>query len=197
VQDGFGVAAVDTPCQQNNVRLLGVDFLHIIFGELVGVVSNQLGPCSQTGQLCCLGGQLRHQANGYHPQPAGGTGTGQPFLIGDLPCLPLQFHQSGGQPLPHIGFHGGIRCGSPQQLGFFLIHSGYLGVGAAKINQQYGFHAGSPPLRYSVTPRSSFRAAMVVSGEVPGPKTRSKPMALNRFSTSSKGCLPTTTLPPT
>ena len=46
-------------------------------------------------------------------------------------------------------------------------------------------------------PKSSYNAAMVVSGAVPGPNTRSKPMALKRFSTSLNGCFPTTIFPPT
>ena len=192
MQGAGGIAAVGAAAQQQNIRSQGGDLRRVVLGELVGVGPDHLGSRAKGRPLGRLAGEAGHQAAGDHAQAARGGGAGIALLIFQRARLALEFCQRLFQPQGDILLHGGIVLGGAHKLSAFGLHRRGLGIGGAEVHQQHGLHAWA-----SRSSKSFFRASMVTSGGVPGPNTLSKPMALKRFSTSSKGCLPTTMLPPT
>ena len=189
------VSAVGTAGEQEDVRLHGRNFFCIVFRQFVGIGLHHLGSGTQgclAGRFC---GQFRNQAAGNHLQTAGCAGAGIFCrVVRRKAKLFVKLRQGVYQAVVDVSLDGGVAGCSAQKLTGFQVHGCDLGVGAAKVNHQNGFHLIHQS--YSML-KSSFRHLMVSSGAVPGPKTLSKPIFLNLTSTSLNGCLPTTMFPPT
>ena len=143
VQNALAVAAVRAAHQQEDV---GVDLkylLQVVLRQLKGKHLQHFRARAQAGLPRGLGGQLRHQPAGDHPQSARSGGTGVARGEIQRPRLLLQFCQGFFKPLVHVRLHRGVGVGGAQQGFHFYIYGGDLRVCAAEINQQDGLHAFS------------------------------------------------------
>ena len=79
MQDHLAVAAVGAAGQQQDVGRERDDVLDVGLRQPIGEGPDQPRAGAERGAPRRLGGELAHQADRHHAQPAGGAARGQPI----------------------------------------------------------------------------------------------------------------------
>ena len=201
VEDDPGVAAVGAAGEQDDVGIDGPEVGQVLGGELVGIGPDDLAAGRRRGHAGDREGQVRGQPDRRDLEAAAGRGR------------PVDGDRGGGGAARVAGQHGladpveaeaevvdgrrhDLPAGGPELLPL-QPEEASLGIGRSDVDREEERRGHRGPRQSLRLSRSCRNRSTTSVRSTWGPKTRSKPMALNFRSISSNGVLPTTRLPPT